>query len=57
MRNSELTTYGVVELNAQEMEEVNGVFWGALAAAVAAYLIISSIEYPEDFVDGFLGNK
>ena len=57
MRNSELTTYGVAELNAQEMEEVNGGFWGALAAAVAAYLIISSIEYPEDFVDGFLGNK
>ena len=57
MRNSELTTYGVVELNAQEMEEVNGGCWGALAAAVAAYLIISSIEYPEDFVDGFLGNK
>lgn len=57
MRNSELTTYGVVELNAQEMEEVNGGFWGALTAAVAAYLIISSIEYPEDFVDGFLGNK
>ena len=57
MRNSELTTYGVVELNAQEMEEVNGGFWGALAAAVAAYLTISSIEYPEDFVDGFLGNK
>ncbi|MFC2322182.1 class IIb bacteriocin, lactobin A/cerein 7B family [Tannerella forsythia] len=57
MKNSELTTYGVAELNAQEMEEVNGGFWGALAAAVAAYLIISSIEYPEDFVDGFLGNK
>ena len=53
MKNSELTTYGVAELNAQEMEEVNGGFWGALAA----YLIISSIEYPEDFVDGFLGNK
>lgn len=57
MKNSELTTYGVAELDAQEMEEVNGGFWGALAAAVAAYLIISSIEYPEDFVDGFLGNK
>ena len=57
MKNSELTTYGVAELNAQEMEEVNGGFWGALAAAVAAYLIISSIEYSEDFVDGFLGNK
>lgn len=57
MKNSELTTYGVAELNAQEMEKVNGGFWGALAAAVAAYLIISSIEYPEDFVDGFLGNK
>ena len=57
MKNSELTTYGVAELNAQEMEEVKGGFWGALAAAVAAYLIISSIEYPEDFVDGFLGNK
>ena len=57
MKNSELTTYGVAELNAQEMEEVNGGVWGALAAAVAAYLIISSIEYPEDFVDGFLGNK
>ena len=57
MKNSELTTYGVAELNAQEMEEVNGGFWGALAAAVAAYLIISSIEYPKDFVDGFLGNK
>ena len=57
MKNSELTTYGVAELNAQEMEEVDGGFWGALAAAVAAYLIISSIEYPEDFVDGFLGNK
>ena len=24
MKNSELTTYGVAELNAQEMEEVNG---------------------------------
>ena len=57
MKNSELTTYGVAELNAQEMEEVNGGFWGALGGAVAAYLIISSIEYPEDFVDGFLGNK
>ena len=57
MKNSELTTYGVAELNAQEMEEVNGGFWGALAASVAAYLIISSIEYPDDFVDGFLGNK
>ncbi|MGP1420092.1 MAG: class IIb bacteriocin, lactobin A/cerein 7B family [Tannerella sp.] len=54
MKNSELTTYGVVELNAQEMEEVNGgsllIAWGAQlffqekAARMLANCIIGAYE-------------
>ena len=44
------------ELNAQELESVNGGgFLVGVAIGVAVYLIISTIENPNAFVDGLLG--
>lgn len=44
-------------LNEVELKETEGGFWGSLGGGFALYLLVSSIEYPQDFVDGFLGRK
>ena len=47
---------GVEALSVKELKEVEGGgILGAVVAGVAVYLIISSIEHPEDFARGFLG--
>ncbi|MDV2447717.1 bacteriocin [Elizabethkingia anophelis] len=48
-----LQKLNLVELNAKELKETDGGFLPALAAAVAGYLVISSIEYPKEFVNSF----
>ncbi|MDO5607493.1 MAG: hypothetical protein Q4G08_03445 [Capnocytophaga sp.] len=45
----------LVELNTQELKKIDGGGWGALGSGLALYLMISVIEYPQDFVDGLLG--
>lgn len=52
-----LENLGVQKLNAIEIKETEGGFFGAVAAGVAIYLVASAIEYPSRFVDGLLGRE
>ncbi len=47
MKNFDLATYGVAELNAQEMEEVSG---GCLFAVIVGVVILAAaaIDYLQD---------
>jgi hypothetical protein len=50
-----LNSLNLVELNAQEVQEVDGGFWGEVAGGVLLYGIVSAIDYPDSFIDGLLG--
>ncbi len=47
-----LENYGVLELNAKEIKETDGGFWGTLVGALLAYAIIDAVENQDDFWDG-----
>lgn len=52
----DLTKLNVVELNAQEKQNVDGGFLPAIIGGLVLYGIISAIEHPGAFVEGLKGN-
>lgn len=57
LKMKNLENYGVLDMNANEIKETEGGFWGAVAAGVTVYLAVSTMEYPGKFVDGLLGRE
>ena len=51
-----LEKLNLVELNAQEVQETEGGFWGEVGAGLLLYGILSAIEYPDAFLNGLKGN-
>ena len=57
MKNLDLNSYGVQEMNAVEMMETDGGIWQAIVAGIVIYLAISTIENPGAFMKGLKGER
>lgn len=56
MKNLNLNSYGVQEMNAEEMRENNGgLFWEALAVALVISAISSFGDIRQGIADGYNG--
>ncbi|WP_081643192.1 class IIb bacteriocin, lactobin A/cerein 7B family [Sphingobacterium paucimobilis] len=55
MMNLKLNDLDVQELDSQEMKMVDGGIWPTVLGGLLLYGIVSAIENPKEFRDGFLG--
>lgn len=46
---------GVQALSFEEVKKINGGIFNAVAGGLILYLVVSAIEYPEDFLRGLKG--
>ena len=56
LKKMSLENLNLVELDAQEVQETEGGFWGEVGAGLLLYGILSAIEYPDAFLNGLKGN-